>query len=388
MENITTSFDLSLITMSNFLGIMLLVVLSLGNLWRFRDRSPENMALILLMFFSFTNCLVDPLVYAFDGKPGLLYRAIIVGGNTWLFFAQISSAVVWVYFFSYHLNGSVSKNQKRFLKIVTWGCVAMLTINLFFPLVFDVSETNVYCRKPIFFVFAALNYILLLDSIGVYFRSRTRGGMMKFLPLWFFALPVVIGGIVQSLFYGISVNAVCLAISVTGILGSLQNEMVYRDSLTGLFNRRYLDRLLKPYLRKRKKAMLGIMLDLNSFKSINDEYGHGVGDRALVNAARIFRKIVGDLGVVIRYAGDEFIILLNTVDDRILSCRISEIRQALEYFNETSGEPYKLAASMGSYRLEFESLNYDEFINEIDKRMYEDKRDFYKNTDGVDRRKG
>lgn len=42
MENITTSFDLSLITMSNFLGIMLLVVLSLGNLWRFRDRSPEK----------------------------------------------------------------------------------------------------------------------------------------------------------------------------------------------------------------------------------------------------------------------------------------------------------------------------------------------------------
>lgn len=69
MENITTSFDLSLITMSNFLGIMLLVVLSLGNLWRFRDRSPENMTLILLMFFSFTNCLVDPLSMRLMANP-------------------------------------------------------------------------------------------------------------------------------------------------------------------------------------------------------------------------------------------------------------------------------------------------------------------------------
>lgn len=387
MESVTHSFDLTLVGMSNLLGVLLLVVLLLGNFWRFRDRSPENIALILLMFFSFTNCIVDPLVYAVDGKPGLLCRAIIVGGNTWLFFTQISAAVAWVYFTGFHLSGALSKDQKYFVWTVFTGCAVLLLVNFFVPLVFEVDETNVYQRKSVFFVFAVFNYILLMDSIFIYLKSRFRGGMLKFFPLWLFALPVFIGGIVQCMFYGVSVNAVCLAISVAGILGSLQNEMIYRDFLTGMYNRSYLDRLLKFNFGKRKKGMFGVMLDLNSFKSINDRWGHGVGDRALSNAARIFCKVIGDLGVVVRYAGDEFIILLNTVDERIVSCRMSEIRQALEDFNEKSGEPYKLAASMGKYKLETESFNFDDFINEIDKRMYEDKRDFYKNTDGVDRRK-
>lgn len=387
MENVSPSFDLSLVGMSNLLGVLLLVVLFLGNMWRFKDRSPENVSLILMMVLSFTCCIVDPLVYAVDGKPGLLCRIIVFAGNSWLFIAQITTAVVWVYFTGLHLGGSLSKNQKTLLAVVFWGSMALLALNVFVPLVFEVGPNNVYCRKTFFFVLAGLNYVLLLDSIWIYLNSRSRGGSLVFFPLWLFALPVFIGGIVQSLFYGFSLNAVCQAIAVAGVLGCLQNEMIYRDSLTGLYNRRYLDKRLKYYLGRRKKGMFGIMLDLNSFKAINDKNGHAVGDRALNNAARIFRTVVGDMGVVIRYAGDEFIILLNTVDERIVSCRMLEIRQALEKYNEVSGEPYKLAVSMGSYKLEVSSSCFEEFINEIDKRMYEDKRDFYRNNEGVDRRK-
>lgn len=385
MENVTR-FDLTAISISNMLGILLLGVLLVGNFWRFRDRTQENVMLMLLMFFSFSNCLVDPLVYALDGHPGTFNRIVVYAGNAWLFFAQISAAVCWVHFLVRHLNGCISRKQQVLLSVVHLGATLILVINFFVPIVFDVDAQNVYCRKYLFFLFAALNYLLLLDSVVIYFMSRLRGGSLKFFPVWVFAVPVMVGGIVQSLFYGVSVTAVCLAISVAGILASLQNELIYRDDLTGLYNRCYFDYLLKLYSKKKVKSITGIMLDLNAFKSINDKYGHSVGDQALVSASRIFRVVVDDLGVVIRYAGDEFIILINSQEDSVIASCMSEVRRTLQDFNRTSGVPYKLAVSMGSCKLDFEKFNVDEFINEIDRRMYEDKKVFYTANSEFDRR--
>lgn len=385
-EFMESSFDLSAINLCNMLGVLLLGVLFFSNIWRLRNRNAENVSLLLLMFFAFSNCLVDPVVYAVDGKSGFWNHVVSVVGNSWLFFAQVSSAVAWVHFFSRHLNGRLSKVQYLIVTSVELISVAVLVINLFVPIAFDVTDANVYVRKPGFFVFVFFNYALLLDSIVIYYFSRTRGGMMKFFPVWLFASPVIIGGVVQSLFYGVSVTAVCLAISVAGVLAGLQNEMIYRDSLTGLFNRYYLDYFLKNFVENRKQEISGIMLDLNSFKSINDQFGHTVGDKALIDAAGIIRMVVGDMGAVIRYAGDEFIVLLNSTDQRIVKTCESEIRAFFEKFNKTSGAPYHLAVSIGSCKMDHESFSVDEFINEIDKRMYEDKRAYYANNIEADRR--
>ncbi|MCQ2104991.1 MAG: GGDEF domain-containing protein [Fibrobacter sp.] len=381
------SFDLTTINVSNMLGVLLLCVLFVGNIWRFRDRSSDNFSLLLLMFFSLTNCLVDPLVYAVDGKPGNFYRFLIYAGNSWLFFAQISAAIAWVYFFCIHLNGSISRRQHVFLIGTHALSLILLIVNLFVPMVFDVSDANVYVRKPLFFGFAVANYVILLDSLVIYLRSRVRGGALKFFPVFVFAMPVMVGGVVQSLFYGISVTSVCLAISVAGILSSLQNEMIFRDSLTGLYNRSYLDYLLKMYSKKKDKSVTGIMLDLNGFKSINDTYGHAVGDLALVSAAKVLRGVVVDLGAVIRYAGDEFIVLVNSQDDRVIASCMSEIRRTFQEFNQNSSAPYKLTVSMGSCKMNFEKFSVDEFINEIDKRMYEDKKTYYAQNVDQDRRR-
>lgn len=368
------------------LGVMLLGILLSGNVWRFRDRTKENVSLMLLMFFAFTDCIVDPLVYMVDGHPGLLNYLIVKLGNSWLFFGQLSAAVCWLFFFCRHLNGKISRVQQVLLFSVMSGGAILLLVNLFVPIVFDVSSSNVYSRKPLFFGFAAANYILLLDSIVIYFKSRLRGGFLKFFPFWVYAIPVAAGGIVQSMFYGISLNSVCLAISVAGILSSLQNELIFRDPLTSLYNRTYLDYLLKLYSKRRIKTVTGVMLDLNAFKSINDKYGHAMGDEALIKSAEIFRSIVGDLGIVIRYAGDEFIVLINSQEDRVIASCMSEIRRTLQVFNRNFGASYKLAVSMGSCKLDFDKFTIDEFINEIDKRMYEDKKIFYARNVEFDRR--
>jgi diguanylate cyclase (GGDEF)-like protein len=61
-----------------------------------------------------------------------------------------------------------------------------------------------------------------------------------------------------------------------------------------------------------------MMLDLNGFKHINEAYGHQEGDNALIKTGQLLRKAVSSYGTVIRYAGDEFVIILNTQVDSIL----------------------------------------------------------------------
>ena len=90
-------------------------------------------------------------------------------------------------------------------------------------------------------------------------------------------------------------------------------DLAYIDDLTGLYNRRYLNITLSEEIQnaKEKKAKLSLfMIDYDGFKGINDTYGHLAGDRALIGIADILKKEVGESGTLIRYAGDEFTVLL------------------------------------------------------------------------------
>ena len=88
-------------------------------------------------------------------------------------------------------------------------------------------------------------------------------------------------------------------------------EQAVKDPLTGLYNRRYYDLFVQLHLKELKDRPLGIaILDMDNFKAVNDLCGHVVGDKVLVELARILRDNVRDSDVVIRWGGDEFLILM------------------------------------------------------------------------------
>lgn len=382
-----STFNLASVYVANVIGAFLLIILMATNVWRLRERSEENRCLMVMMVLAFTNCLIDPISYSLDGHPGALNRFLVTFGNAWLYIALMMAAEFWVHFVEVHLNGSISKRHLWTLKAFVIVGAALMVVNFFVPIVFEVDANNVYHRKNLFFYYVAVDYLFMMDSLVSYLHSKYRGGSLKFFPIWVYILPVFAGGVAQTLFYGVSVSYVSLAVAVAGVLASLQNERIFRDSLTGLYNRAYLDYLLKKYSRRKKNLVSGIMLDLNDFKRINDEFGHAVGDEALINAASILKKVVGELGLVIRYAGDEFIIFVNSQDDAVIEDVMNRARAALRKFNEVSGAVYVLSAAMGSCKLDFSEMRVDAFINEIDRRMYEEKRDYYAENISMDRRK-
>ncbi|NLV48477.1 MAG: GGDEF domain-containing protein [Clostridiaceae bacterium] len=90
-------------------------------------------------------------------------------------------------------------------------------------------------------------------------------------------------------------------------------DLAIRDSLTGLYNRLYLDETLKREISRitRRNSTLGvIMIDIDFFKTINDTYGHGIGDEFLRQIGQILASRVRDSDIACRYGGDEFTLVM------------------------------------------------------------------------------
>jgi diguanylate cyclase (GGDEF)-like protein len=199
-----------------------------------------------------------------------------------------------------------------------------------------------------------------------------------------FFLPVVIGLVIQIMFVGITMIWPGLAIGMTTMIISLQNENIFKDRLTGLMNRFYLDKIEGEL--KQHQAFGLMMLDMNDFKSINDQYGHSEGDQALIAMGSILRKTVWVHGTVIRYAGDEFVIILYADREEFMESFKNLINQNIEEYNNRSGKGYRLSVSAGYVIFNLEKDTMDDIMKLVDQRMYEDKRRYYEENPQRERR--
>lgn len=96
-------------------------------------------------------------------------------------------------------------------------------------------------------------------------------------------------------------------------------SLLYTDELTKIYNRRYLREVIPGHLAKAEEEGFTIafyMIDMDNFKGINDTHGHAVGDEALEHFSRIISQESKDKGIAIRYAGDEFVLVLSKLDKK------------------------------------------------------------------------
>lgn len=105
------------------------------------------------------------------------------------------------------------------------------------------------------------------------------------------------------------------------------------DPLTGLFNRRYLQKFLESEIKRSKRYKLVfsiLMLDIDKFKAYNDTYGHSAGDRVLCEIASILKRETRGEDAVIRYGGEEFIINMPQTDKEGARIMAERLRQRIE----------------------------------------------------------
>ena len=144
----------------------------------------------------------------------------------------------------------------------------------------------------------------------------------------------------------------------------------FRDPLTGAYNKRYLA-LTENRLRKKRGMFTLAMIDLDNFKSVNDKFGHAAGDEALKKVYQIVEEEKRKEDTIIRYGGDEFVMILPDSTSASAKKILNRIRKRVSkiQYGDT-----RLGFSMGVVlEKESEHTNLHDLIKLADKRMYKDK---------------
>jgi diguanylate cyclase (GGDEF)-like protein/putative nucleotidyltransferase with HDIG domain len=150
------------------------------------------------------------------------------------------------------------------------------------------------------------------------------------------------------------------------------------DPLTGLPNTRFLFMHLTRELARaeRLKTEVSLMvMDLDNFKEINDSHGHHVGDRALCEVARVLRAAIRPYDICVRYAGDEFIVVLSGCSAEEAEQKRQELQKGIDevYFEARPGKRLPIGISVGTAVFPQDGESYEALLATADSRMYQDK---------------
>lgn len=146
------------------------------------------------------------------------------------------------------------------------------------------------------------------------------------------------------------------------------------DALTGLFNKRYFEKMMEIRDGKKKTYTLFYM-DLDLFKPVNDTYGHEMGDKVLKGVAKRLLKCIRSNDYAFRIGGDEFMLILNgNLDAQICKKRIERIKKLIGEPYEFDGHTIKIGISCGSAVYPDDADCAADIQKIADKRMYEDKK--------------
>lgn len=346
---------------------------------RARSVTYDGKLFFLMCYFCFALCLLETAGFLLDGKLFAGARQLVIGVNVTLYFLSTALAFSWVCFVDYKLFGDHKRLQHRYpLLAIPGGIICLMAAaNLFYPVFFEVNQANVYVRTPWFLLPYLVTYFYLTYGAVLACRYRKRVDKYLFMPVMVFLIPLYVGSIVQLLCYGLALIWPTTALGLIFLYINLQNGETFLDSLTNLYNRNFLLYYMERITKRGKRGphTTGIMLDINRFKHINDTYGHGQGDAVLQAVGNILLQAAGDDAVVIRYGGDEFVILLeNATAERVQ--RINDgIQEALRAYNASGSAPLPVTLSAGT--AEFDHTDMFSFFQEMDRRMYDEKRTFY-----------
>lgn len=365
--------NLQSIVITNGIGFAILIILMISSYLVRQRRHLSDKLFTAMITIAAGGCTIETLGFLCDGKIFPLSHVIYILLNSLLYVSVPTVTFLWWMYVDLRLYHSRERVRKycRYAFIPTLLGIIGIIANFRWQIVFSIDDNMVYHRKPLSYLYVILALINIAGSIKVRQGFYKKYGKTFFFPIFMFLAPVFIGCTVQIFCYGVSLAWCSVALGLTGIYMTLQNELSYIDPLTKLFNRNYLTHVLSDITRRQDRAG-GIMIDLDYFKDINDTFGHTTGDAALIEAANLIHSSVPEDAISVRYAGDEFIIIMRNATTAYIEELVLNIRNSVERFNDSDVHPYKLSFSIG-----YSILNdgtTDKFLIEMDRYMYAEKK--------------
>lgn len=342
-------------------------------------------------------------------KSVYCYCGFMLSGLLWLFmeneFIPMVVSVVWIanmcslfliialsyYWFLFaltHVNKKVLSNFcimfNSKMPVIIAGLMCITT-----PLtgwVFTISSTGVYSRGPLLLIFSSFGFIYDFAVFGIALVGGIREKHSETRKICFvIALYVIfplIAGILQLVYSGMPVLAPAIVTGYFLVFNIIRSSQINNDALTGLYNRRSACRYLNDHLQLtlNKRPITLFMLDLNSFKKINDSFGHVEGDRALKIIAVALNKVAEENNVfVARYGGDEFMIISRENSTSSVNNIIKMVRESIAEQIKDLKLSYKFTISIG-YACNDNNMTAEQLIEKADHALYKDKESYYQSN--------
>jgi len=283
---------------------------------------------------------------------------------------------IWYLYVLETLGHKITRRLQTVVMLPGLFFLVLNVVSIWTGWVFTVSPENVYAHGPLFWLQTIGAYgmlaIPLFHLIVRLIRRVTpppRAVVLNLLSFYF--IPIV--GAIVSLFYtGMPGSWTCAAISLVLLYINDQDREIIRDGLTGLNNRKTLDGVFPEYVKTGEPLYL-FMMDLDRFKQINDTYGHPVGDQALVAAASLLSaSMVGRKGILVRYGGDEFLIMGFFEDDADADSFKQAILKRFDDYRREHKPPYWFAMTIG-YSRHMPGQTLEALTEQADHVLYQEK---------------
>ncbi len=340
------------------------------------DNSRGRRAFLLFLLLNLVEIAAD-LLSRLDGRPGLF--PLCQAGNLALFLLNPALTFCW-YFYICGQIGADGQERRRgafFHGILFLANAVAAAATPFTGWLYYFDAACVYHRGPLFWLTSCIMLLMIAYTQVTLLSRRSALDRGHFLALCLFpVIPLLLTGL-QILCYGVAFALSGTAFSLLIVFLYVQSRSLDIDYLTGLYNRRKLDICLQQKLAAARdgRPFAAILLDIDQFKTINDTLGHGVGDRALRDAAGVLRACMRTDTFIARYGGDEFCIVLDLASPEPLQQIMARIRGAAEDFNRSGERTYLISFSMGGDVCRpGQFATTEDFQRHIDELMYEDKR--------------
>jgi len=362
------------------LNIYALIILAIIYL-SLKKRAASNINDRIFIYLVLSNALLlilDAMMVFLDGRIGTLANLEMIFVTTLYYILNPVPCLLWTYYADYFIFKDLQRLKKYFgVAVIPIAVIAVFSMmSIWGDYLFFISKDNVYHRGNYFIILFILCYFYLLFTLIHIIRNRSKIRHDDWAPLMLFTAPPFVAGILQEMYFGLSIIWPSVTISLLIIFIYFQSTIANTDYLTGLLNRREFDnRLIDLSHRKlRNNVIAGIMMDLDNFKQINDTYGHNIGDKALVETSDILQRSFRKNDFIARYGGDEFAVILKVNTRSQMENIIRRFENNVADFNLKGVYPFQLGFSIGAGIYDPKSeLSLIDFFEELDEKMYEDK---------------
>ena len=229
-----------------------------------------------------------------------------------------------------------------------------------------------FILAPVIYIFSA--FIISMRNAR---KARSRETRRLYRLIGIYPLSVVFFGLLQT--FLLDAPLFCFGCTVMMLYFYIQNmqTLVSIDALTRLNNRGQIDRFMDQARYRENTRFYAAMIDLNRFKAINDTYGHGEGDRALILAAEALKETAEQMQESVfigRYGGDEFALFVQTEGGaEVMDQMAEEIDRRMDVKEQENHLPYDLKISIGYDFLQDEKDTMEACLARADEKLYRNK---------------